>query len=80
MQESLNNKRCYAAWRNLQKVNGYNATISLQLHRSIPNEAAVYEATVAQVILFLGGRGVGVQRRVSLTLSKDWGPKQMEIF
>ena len=49
MQESMNHKRCYVAWRNLQKVSGCNATISLQLHRSIPNEAAVYEATVAQI-------------------------------
>ena len=57
----MNHKRCYVAWRNLQKVIGCSATISLQLHRSIQNEAAVWKQLLhrfLRVILFLGERGL----------------------
>ena len=60
-QESMNHKRCYVAWRNLQKVIGCRATISLQLHRSIQSEAAVWKQLLhrfLQVVLFLGERGL----------------------
>ena len=57
----MNHKICYVAWRNFQKVIGCSATISLQLHRSIQNEAAIWQQLLhrfLKVILFLGERGL----------------------
>ena len=50
-QESMNHKRCYVAWRNLQKIIGCSATIPLQLHRSIQNEAAVWKQLLHRFLL-----------------------------
>ena len=69
-QESMNR---YVAWRNLQKVIGCSATISLQLHRSILNEAAVWKQLLHRLFCSLvkGGwhsevnlKGLGTQTMV----------------
>ena len=63
-QESISHKKCYVAWRNFQKVIGCSATISVQLNRSIENEAAIWKALlhriyilILQVVLFLNTNG-----------------------